>query len=434
MIEASETDPNEIFRLTETTTIANAAPINVVTPAPGPGSQQQAGYRLLMDSRTGRILGALNSNGTVGGGRGAAPRPIAPRPPQPQSQPARVRAYAPAAAAAGRGGGVRPVRNPTLVDLTRQAASGAASSSSSSATVNKQFPALSVTPRPQKKIAGNLQSKRAELDTKVKALLVQQASKFTEWLIQQGLVPPEQYDPATKKKLKLGMSNDSKKFPHSGGYVWVGEASGSGGQKTFTSVYKGSVFEASSQAPTSILKLMYHWSCQTNINNVVQWVKADQSVVSKYYEVFRAVCVATVQEEVVNLGGPGKAVEIGVISLGTTSQDGARREVRTEILGVLDRATGQMRLRATEPRPGSTQAERFAQILEPLPLWVLQGSRIHTDLSIDKERLRAMGFTNVVQVAPGCADSNNAVMAYLKKPVPKMFQVLDTPLTYSEHF
>jgi hypothetical protein len=97
---------------------------------------------------------------------------------------------------------------------------------------------------------------------KVKALLVQPAAKFTEWLIQQGLVPPEQYDTNTKKKLKLGMYSDSKKFPHSGGYVWIAE----GNQKQFTSVFKGSIFEITSHSPTVILKLMYHWSCQTNIN------------------------------------------------------------------------------------------------------------------------------------------------------------------------
>ena len=34
------------------------------------------------------------------------------------------------------------------------------------------------------------------------------------------------------------------------------------------------------------------------------------------------------QEEIVSLGGPGKSVEIGVISLGTTSADGSKREVR----------------------------------------------------------------------------------------------------------
>ena len=72
--------------------------------------------------------------------------------------------------------------------------------------------------RPLRTMTG-AQSKRSELDLKVKGLLVQTPAKFTEWLIQQGLVRSEQFD--GKIKLKLGMYSDGKKFPHSGGYVWI---------------------------------------------------------------------------------------------------------------------------------------------------------------------------------------------------------------------
>ena len=65
-----------------------------------------------------------------------------------------------------------------------------------------------------------------------------------------------------------------------------------------------------------------------------------------------------------NLGGENKAIELGVISLGTTTTDGNRREVKVEVLGVLERGTGRMRLRATEPVAGSNQAERFARIFK----------------------------------------------------------------------
>jgi len=176
-----------------------------------------------------------------------------------------------------------------------------------------------------------------------------------------------------------------------------------------------------------VLKLLYHWSCQTNIQNVVQWVKVDHTTINLFFQMFRSVCICSVQEEVVNMGGPGKAVEIGVISLGTTSADGTRREVRVEILGVLDRSTGNFRLRATEPRPGASQAERFNQILAPLPVWVLKGSKILTDYSIDKDRLRTMGYSVIVQCNASAqnrrtTDSNGNVMDYLKKIVPKMFQ------------
>lgn len=54
-------------------------------------------------------------------------------------------------------------------------------------------------------------------------------TKFTEWLIQQGLVRSEQYcsihvNPDMNIiKLKLGMYSDVSKFPYSGGYVWISE-------------------------------------------------------------------------------------------------------------------------------------------------------------------------------------------------------------------
>ena len=53
-------------------------------------------------------------------------------------------------------------------------------------------------------------------------------------------------------------------------------------------------------------------------------------------------------------------------------------QVRVEVLGVLDRATGLMRLRATEPVAGSSQAERFTRIFEPLPIWIHRNTKIIT--------------------------------------------------------
>ena len=60
----------------------------------------------------------------------------------------------------------------------------------------------------------------------------------------------------------------------------------------YTSVFKGSIFEAGSgsQAPTVLLKLLYHWSCQTNIPNVVSWVKVDNGQIDDFYSLLRAVC------------------------------------------------------------------------------------------------------------------------------------------------
>ena len=144
----------------------------------------------------------------------------------------------------------------------------------------------------------------------------------------------------------------------------------------------------------------------------------------------RCLCVATVQEEVINLGGANKAIELGVISLGTTTTDGNRREVKVEVLGVLERSTGKLRLRATEPIPGANQADRFARIFKPLPTWIRRDSKIIADFSIDRERLIQMGYSNVFQCSATTphtkkADNNNSyIMEYLKRVVPRMFQVI----------
>lgn len=42
-------------------------------------------------------------------------------------------------------------------------------------------------------------------------------------------------------------------------------------------------------------------------------------------------------------------VQVGVISLGTTSQDGNMRQVKVEVLGVMDPESKLIRLRAVEP-------------------------------------------------------------------------------------
>ena len=61
--------------------------------------------------------------------------------------------------------------------------------------------------------------------------------------------------------MKLGMYSDAKRFPNSGGYVWISETN----SNKFVSVYRGSLFEASTHTPTVILKLIYHWCCHREI-------------------------------------------------------------------------------------------------------------------------------------------------------------------------
>lgn len=189
------------------------------------------------------------------------------------------------------------------------------------------------------------------LDARVKGVLMYTPTKFTEWLIQQGLIRSEQFCPThvnndlSPVSLKLGMYSDVSKFTYSGGYVWISECCPS----QFVSVFSGSIFEAAPHPPTTLLKLIYHWACQTNVQNVVQWVKVDNLYVKNFFTNMRAVCTQAIHQKYQKIGGPKKRVEVGVISLGTTSQDGNMRQVKVEVLAVMDPESKQIRLRAVEP-------------------------------------------------------------------------------------
>jgi hypothetical protein len=72
---------------------------------------------------------------------------------------------------------------------------------------------------------------------------------------------------------------------------------------------------------------------------------------------------------------------------------------------------------------------RFVKILEPLEQWVNKDSIILTDFTVDKSTLHNMGFSSVYQVSiseaptPQNKYSNQNVMEYLRRIVPRMFQV-----------
>ncbi|XP_072937129.1 uncharacterized protein row isoform X2 [Epargyreus clarus] len=290
----------------------------------------------------------------------------------------------------------------------------------------KTFPSLVVVARPYLRAKdGAPPTDRAALDSKVKSVLIHTPMKFTEWLIQQGLVRSEQWCAVhAGNKLKLGMYSDVSKFPYSGGYVWISECC----PTRFVSVYSSSIFEGATFPPSVLLKLIYHWACQTNVQNVVQWVKVDNLYVKGLFTWLRAVCTSAVHQHMPWLGGSGKKVEVGVISLGTTSHDGTQRQVKVEVLGVLDPVEKSIRLRAVEPLAEyeKNYKKRFQKILEPLSHWVHPSSVIVTDLTVDKGTLVAMGFKNVHQSSShgdqGSKNSNANIMEYLRRIVPRMFQ------------
>ncbi|XP_051167778.1 uncharacterized protein LOC127285685 [Leptopilina boulardi] len=298
----------------------------------------------------------------------------------------------------------------------------------------RTFPSLVVVARPNlctKTVTPQVaQKERGELDLQVKSVLMLSATKFAEWLIQQGLVRSEQYCTQhstnyQKVKLKLGMYSDTGTFPYSGGYVWVSSCC----PDRFVSVFSGSIFQGAPHQPTILLKLIYHWACQTNIQNVVSWVKVGNVYVKNFYTTLRSICTAAVWDKCTIMGGKNSMIQVGVISLGTTSQDGNLRQVKVEVLGVLNPETSELRLRACEPviEGERSYKRRFNNILNPLKDWVHKDSTILTDFTVDKSTLQEMGFTNVTQSAfseqtPRNTTSNYHIMEYLRKIVPRMFQ------------
>lgn len=256
------------------------------------------------------------------------------------------------------------------------------------------------------------------------------ATKFAEWLIQQGLVKSEQYcvqhsNNYQRTKLKLGMYSDQGTFPYSGGYVWISSCC----PDRFVSVFSGSIFQGAAYTPTVLLKLIYHWACQTNVQNVVSWVKVSNVYVKNFYTHLRSICTAAIWDKTRKMGGKNSVIQVGVISLGTTSQDGNLRQVKVEVLGVLDYATLDLRLRACDPVQDDDRSykRRFNNILHPLRDWVHTDSKVMTDFTVDKGTLEEMGFNYVTQSAfsdqnPRNFTSNYHIMEYLRKIVPRMFQ------------
>ncbi|KAK9496729.1 hypothetical protein O3M35_013022 [Rhynocoris fuscipes] len=300
----------------------------------------------------------------------------------------------------------------------------------------KTFPSLVVNVRGYLRMKEILPAvvtqERANLDARVKKTLMLSPSAFTEWLLQQGLLKCEQVCSQHRgangrfTSLKLGMYSDTTKFPYSGGYVWISECC----PTTFVSVFAGSLFEGAPFPPTVLLKLMYHWACQTVVQNVLQWVKVDNLYLKTMYTNLRAVCTAAVHEHYGKLGGPNKKVEVGVISLGTTTQDGHMKHIKVEVLGVLETETKKLRLKALEPIADNDRQflkKKFMKILEPLQQWVDKDSIIITDYTVDRTTCHKMGFANIIQNSHGTPTTpdqptNQTIMDYLRKVIPKMFQ------------
>ena len=137
-----------------------------------------------------------------------------------------------------------------------------------------------------------------------------------------------------------------------------------------TSVLVGSIFENTTQPPSVMVKLIYHWACQTGIDLIMEWVKVDKNFLRSFFTMLRSVCTIRVQKDMFLFGTAKRSrVEVGVITMGTTAAGTSsdKRKVAVDVLGVYDRASGRLRLQAYGPVPGETdRLARYARILEPL--------------------------------------------------------------------
>lgn len=121
-------------------------------------------------------------------------------------------------------------------------------------------------------------------------------------------------------------------------------------------------------------------------------------------------------------------MQVGVISLGTSTSSGGVREVKIDILGAMDYENKKIRLKALDHlnvestgRANEVYLKKFQRILETLTKWVHPKATIVTDFAIDKNMCAAFGFTNMTQ-STDPKFSNGHVMDYLRFVVPRMFQ------------
>ncbi|KAG7167549.1 Pogo transposable element-like 92 [Homarus americanus] len=271
-------------------------------------------------------------------------------------------------------------------------------SGGTSPPINKFLPLLNVIARPKNTLPPAVAiSLRKELDAEIKSVLFKSPQEFVEWLLTVRLIRNTQYCSIhkipfseTPVKLTLGKFLDPKVLSSSGGYVWISECCG----KKYVSVYSGSIFGSTpidKVPPTSVLKLVYHWACQTSISNVELWVKVEKTFINKMYQYMRCISSVMLQDKVYDFGFDGTTVELGIVSLGTSTADGAKKALKVEILGLYDRIMKSYRLFAFEPEPGSS-SRRFVRILKPLERVVHINAIILCDQSVDRNCLYNMNY------------------------------------------
>lgn len=135
-----------------------------------------------------------------------------------QEPPAKQVSVRPSEATAVGGLTIGDKQKKDIVDLTKDEPVGSKMvADSREVTFNKlqgkTFPSLVVVARPTLKVKDSNINDRPALDSKVKSVLMHTATKYTEWLIQQGLVRSEQTCQIHPNvKLKLGKFSSTSKY------------------------------------------------------------------------------------------------------------------------------------------------------------------------------------------------------------------------------
>ncbi|CAG0881672.1 unnamed protein product [Darwinula stevensoni] len=277
---------------------------------------------------------------------------------------------------------------------------------------------LLVFPRPKAHVDKEAaKALRLELDKKVKGYLGYTSNRFTEFLIQSGLVRSIQYcdlhsDQRNRPtELKLAVYSDVSKFPHSGGYVWVSDCC----PDRFVSVFRGSIFEGANQNPAVILKLIYHWACQTNPTNVSLWVKTEFSYVAAFYCTLRGTCTLAVNKHLGKLGGRGKRVEVGFVRLRNKDENG--KNLDFYVLGIYDKGLPGYRFLALEAK---AQLD-LGQIREFLISTIHQCSEIEFDSKVLNDAVFRGVFPHGTLF--GIPDGAATIHAYMKERIPGLFKL-----------
>lgn len=187
--------------------------------------------------------------------------------------------------------------------------------------------------------------------------------------------------------------------------------------------------------------MIYYWSCQTNVKNISERLKVNGLHLKALFTSLRAFCTVALHQHMPPLGGPGKTIEVGVISIDKIDQ---QTNNNVYVLGALDSVSKIVRLHSIVKR--SDDQTWIPEFLAPLSLWVDKESIIATDLSVSKNILESFNYQFIDQTTgPDGSHGNSNVMNYLhalphlfgdtfSQLSPQHIQQILNELVWREHF